>query len=137
LVWEPPRSNDEEEGTMGSAGSERLEELQPESTAQLRRAREAARAEVADPELLELCMGRIDAMLSGTAWSEPEDLSERERAYLDFAEQFSLSVGDVTEAQVEGLLAHDSDEDVCRFVGALYPLEMSRRVELVAAEVLL
>ncbi len=121
---------------MGSAMLERLAELQPESTAQLRRAREAGRAELADPELLEFCMGRIDAMLGGDAWSEPEELSERERAYLDFAEQFSLSVGDVSEAQIDALLAHDSDEDVCRFVGALYPLEMSRRVELVAAEVL-
>jgi alkylhydroperoxidase family enzyme len=121
---------------MGSATLERLEELQPDSAAQLRRAREAGRAEVADAELLELCMGRIDAMLSGGEWSEPGELGERERAYLDFAEQFSLSVGDIPEAQVEALLAFDSDEDVCRFVGALYPLELSRRVELVASEVL-
>ena len=121
---------------MGSATLERVEELQPDSAAQLRRACAAGRAEGADAGLLELCLGRIDAMLSGTAWSEPEGLTERQRAYLDFAEQFSLSVGDIPESQVEALLAYDSDEDVCRFVGALYPLEMSRRVELVAGKVL-
>jgi len=115
---------------------ERVEELQPDAAAQLRRAREAARAEVADPELLELCLGRMDAMLSRAAWAEPEGLTARERAYLDFSEQFSLAVADVSAGQVEALLAHDSEEDVCRFVGALYPLEMSRRVELVAAEVI-
>ena len=39
-------------------------------------------------------------------------------------------------AQVEALLEHDSEEDVCRFVGALYPLEMTRRIELVGEAVL-
>jgi hypothetical protein len=41
----------------------------------------------------------------------------------------------VSEEQVRALLAFDSDEDVYRFIGSLYVLEMTRRVEIVAAEV--
>jgi len=115
---------------------ERFEQLQPDSAARLRQAREAARAEVPDAELLGICLGRMEAMLVREPWEEPAGLTERQRAYLELAEQFSLSVGDVSTAQVEALLAHDSEEDVCRFVGALYPLEMSRRIEIVGEAVL-
>jgi hypothetical protein len=46
------------------------------------------------------------------------------------------SVGTISDAQVDALLAEDSAEDVYAFAGAIYAAEMTRRVEIVSKAVL-
>jgi alkylhydroperoxidase family enzyme len=59
-----------------------------------------------------------------------------ERAHLAFTEQFVFSVGDVTKEQVDALLEHASAEDVHSFVAALYSVELTQRIDMVARVVL-
>jgi hypothetical protein len=117
------------------AGIDRLMELQPDPTAKLVRLNEVAR-EQTDPELFELCTDRAFAMIEGRRTARPAGLGDRESAYLDFTEQFVTSVGTISDAQVEALLAEDSPEAVYAFAGALYAAEMTRRVEIVSKAVL-
>lgn len=113
-----------------------------------------------DPVILELCRLRVAALLGAdeaARWRSPiavgagldeakvATLEEwhvspyfdaRERAYLDFTEQFVTSVKHVSDAQIASLCAHDSEVNVCAFVSALYVLELTQRVALVSASVL-
>jgi len=113
----------------------RLRELHPEGIAELERALAVARRST-DPELLDLCARRVDAMLAGTGFDDPDGITARERAYLDFTEQFVISVSTVSDAQVDALLEHSTPEEVYGFIGALYVTEMARRVEIVSGAVL-
>lgn len=121
-----------------SASSSRLFEslapLHPEGAEALRDANDVARR-ATDRDLLELCLDHADALLSGR---EPARAprGERERAFVEFAEQYATSVASVSERQVAALREHASDEEVYAFICSLYVREMTRRVELVAAEVL-
>ncbi len=112
-----------------------LAELQPEPVAELENVCEVARR-VADSKLLTLCLGRAEAMLSRSGWTEPQGLGKRELAYLDFTEQFVTSVSTVSDGQVAKLLDHDPPEAVYAFIGALYALEMRHRLDLVSSAVL-
>jgi alkylhydroperoxidase family enzyme len=114
---------------------ERLEALQPEPAARLLRLNRIAREQI-DPKIFGLCTERAFAMIEGDGTEPPAEEGSRERAYLDFTEQFVTSVGDISDAQVEALLAHDSPEDVYAFAGALYAAEMTRRVAVVSSAVL-
>jgi len=120
----------------------------------------SAWAAVSDPVLLELCRLRAAAMLGATdalAWRSPVALAagldeakvaalgdwaaapcfdERDRAYLDYTEQFVTSVSHVSDAQIAALCAHDSERDVAVFISALYALEFTTRVALVSGAVL-
>jgi alkylhydroperoxidase family enzyme len=112
-----------------------------------------------DPALLELCRLRVAALLGardldsgarpGTAvdvdpdkvaalddWPRSALFDERERAFLDFTEQFVTSVRDISDDQIEALCAHDDEASVCAFVAALYVLELTQRTALVAGVVL-
>lgn len=115
---------------------------------------------VSDPALLELCRLRAAAMLGAAdalAWRSPIALDAglddakvaalddwaaapcfdaRERAYLDFTEQFVTSVSHVSDAQIAALCAHDTERDVATFISALYALEFTTRVALVSSAVL-
>ena len=117
------------------AGLEKLRELRPEPVTELEKVEEIAR-ETADRELLDLCISRAKAILERSEWTEPDELEARERAYLDFTEQFVTAVGSVSDEQVAALLQHDSPEDVYNFIGSLYALEMVQRLEIVSGEVL-
>jgi hypothetical protein len=114
---------------------DRLMELQPDPAAKLVRLNQVAR-EQADPEIFTLCTDRAFAMIERDGSEPPADLSARENAYLDFTEQFVTSVGTISDAQVDALLAEDSPEDVYAFAGALYAAEMTRRAEIVSKAVL-
>lgn len=112
----------------------RLAELHPGGVAALRRAGIVARG-CTDAALLDLCLDHCDALLAGgDPPRAPRD--ERERAFVEFAEQFATSVATVSDAQIDALREHMDDIDVYRFVEALYALELTRRVELVAPTVL-
>jgi hypothetical protein len=114
---------------------DRLMELQPDPAAKLVRLNQVAR-EQTDPKVFALCTDRAFAMIEGQGTEPPADLSDRESAYLDFTEQFVTSVGTISDAQVDALLAEDSPEDVYAFAGAIYAAEMTRRVEIVSNAVL-
>lgn len=114
---------------------DRLAELHQEGVAELKRVNAIAR-ESTDPALLALCHGRAAAMLTAARWDEPPGLGDHERAFLDFTEQFVTSVSHISDADVERLLEYASAEEIYRFIGSLYVLEMTTRVELVAREVL-
>ena len=117
------------------AGIDRLMELQPDPTTKLVRLNEVAREQV-DPKLFALCTDRAFAMIEGRQAERPAGLDDRESAYLDFTEQFVTSVGTISDAQVDALLAEDSPEDVYAFAGALYAAEMTRRAEIDSEAVL-
>jgi alkylhydroperoxidase family enzyme len=112
-----------------------------------------------DPATLELCRLRIARLLGSVEalrwraeavtgvldedkvdaldeWESSARFDARERAYLDFTEQFVTSVRHIDDAQVAALCAHDTAADVCAFIDALYVLELTQRVDLVAAAVL-
>jgi hypothetical protein len=110
-------------------------ELQPDPAAKLVRLNQVAREE-ADPKIFTLCTDRAFAMIEGKGTERPAGLSDRESAYLDFTEGFVTSVGTISDAQVDALLAEDSAEDVYAFAGAIYAAEMTRRVEIVSKAVL-
>jgi hypothetical protein len=114
---------------------DRLMELQPDPAAKLIRLNGVAREQI-DPELFALCTDRAFAMIERDGTGRPADVTAREGAYLDFTEQFVTSVGTISDAQVDALLAEDSPEDVYAFAGALYAAEMTHRAEIVSKAVL-
>jgi alkylhydroperoxidase family enzyme len=124
----------------------RLKELHPEGSEELERLNAAAWAS-ADPALLELCRLRIAQMLGNNAvlaevdetklaelgrWEASTAFTDAERAFLAFTEQFVISVSSITQAQVDALLEHASPEDVRSFTAALYAVELSQRLDMVA-----
>lgn len=114
---------------------QRLRVLQPDAAAHLERINEIAPT-ATDADQLELCAGYIDAFLRGQSWREPESVSARDRSALAFTEQFMMSVGDVTQEQIDAMLAHVTPEEVYGFIAALHVVDMTLRVELVAGAML-
>lgn len=123
------------EAAEAVSGIARIRELQPAGGAALENLERTAWGAV-DQDLLRLCRDRAMAMHQGDDRNYPEDPDERERAYLDFTEQFVTSVSSVSEAQIDELVRHSSPDEVFAFVYALYVTEMSARVDTVAAGVL-
>ncbi len=116
--------------------AQRLEALQPDTTAHLQRINQLSR-EGLDGPLFALCEGCLDAALRGELWRPPAGgLDERQRAFIDFTEQFASSVSTLQAEQVSRLLDFASADEVYGFVHALYVADMTRRLELVAGEVL-
>ena len=113
----------------------RLEELHPEITPELQQVWQLAR-ESTDPDLLDLCAGYIDAALHNRLWQPARELSEKERAFVAFTEQFVASVGTLQDEQVQRLLQHASADEVYAFVNALYVTDMSSRLNIVAGNIL-
>lgn len=115
---------------------QRLSLLHPEGAAHLVSINQLAWQAV-DPALLELCSSYIDSVLQDTLWVPPHVLSEREKAFVAFTEQFVTSVSTLTDEQVTRLLQFSGEDEVYSFINALYVLDMTRRVELVAGRLLI
>jgi alkylhydroperoxidase family enzyme len=134
---------------------ERLSELNPEAAAELARVNEAAWG-ATDPTLLELCRRRLSAMLGAAApgdrdaeqaralglderklealdhWESSDLFTPAERAHLAFTEQFVVSVSAMSDEHVAELLRHADMRRVYDFASALYVVEMTQRLDLVA-----
>lgn len=92
---------------------------------------------VTDPELLALCSSNIRAALLCKDWEVPAGgLSDKEKAFIAFTEQFAMSVSTMSRDQVERLLDFATPDEVYAFVHALYVNDMRLRLEIVAGEVL-
>lgn len=104
-----------------------------------------------DPELLALCRDRIamllrhpptvDAMtdddrrtLSG--WATSDAFTARERAALDFTEQYVVDVAALSDEQAGRLREHLGDEGLVSFVNALLVIEQRMTLELAFSGVL-
>jgi alkylhydroperoxidase family enzyme len=133
----------------------RLSELNPAAAAELGQVNEAAWRST-DPAVLELCRRRIVAMLGGDAqageddararelgldarklaalerWERSDLFTPRERAHLAFTEQFVISVASVSDGLVQDLLEHADEREVYDFASALYVVELTQRLDLVA-----
>lgn len=113
-----------------------IEALQPSIAPPLRHMMQLAK-KVADPDLLELCTGYIDAALRLENWTPPySPLTDKERAFIAFTEQFVTSVGTMKDEQVQDLLMFANANEVYAFVNSIYVTDMAKRLELVAAKVL-
>lgn len=114
---------------------QKLSRLQPETVEELIAINRLARESIEGP-LLELCSSCIDAVLEQKTWQPPRKLTDREKAFIAFTEQFSSSVSTVTDHQVDQLLAFATPDEVYLFVNALYVIEMTKRMSLVAGRIL-
>jgi alkylhydroperoxidase family enzyme len=106
---------------------ERLSELHPEGAAALAHMIEEAWKAI-DPAVLARCRRRIRELL-GVEEPVPHDEPD---AHLALTEQFVRSVSGVTDAQIEALRRLGDDASVYAFVAALYVVDMSERLDLVA-----
>lgn len=113
----------------------RLEALHPDTTAALCNMVTLA-PETTNSQLLELCLGYVDAALRLQDWAPPRPLTAKEQAFIAFTEQFVSSVGTMSDTQVARLQEFASADEVYAFVNALYVSEMAKRLELVALRVL-
>ena len=108
-----------------------ISRLQPEAAGLLARAQELARV-----ERLALCRRALEATLFGAEPPTTDGLDALTLAQLEFAEQFAVSVGGVSDAQVEALRAWLTDDELWAFVAAIYELDMELRLARVAEAVL-
>lgn len=132
-----------------------LRPLLPEATDALERASGVATATVPDAAVFELCRAHAAGILGHPAtavdpvlqpdeakraaladWRRSDAFTEKDRAHLDFTEQYLMSVAALTDAHVDALLAHGSPTDVHTFITALYVAEFRMRLSLVASAVL-
>ena len=137
---------------MDGAVVERLRALHPETTASLL-ATEAEAAANTDPSILQLCHHRLAHMLGGEvsspatavdpaklaaldSWWDSPLFTDAERAHLAFTEQYVLSVGSISDADVDKLLEFGSPRQVYDFVNALFVMDQVQRLEMVARVVL-
>jgi hypothetical protein len=113
-----------------------LEQLQPTIATQLHNIIALAQ-QATDPKLLALCSTYIDAALRQEKWTPPERLlTDKEKAFIAFTEQFTSSVSNMSDLQVQNLLKFSSTDDVYNFVNAIYVTDMKLRLEIVAGKVL-
>lgn len=98
-----------------------------------------------DPALLALCRDRAamllghmptidaippDVLHSLSAWTSSDVFAERERAALDFTEQYIIDVASMSNAQAAKLGGHLGDEGLVTFVNALLVIEQRMSLEL-------
>jgi hypothetical protein len=128
-----------------------LRPLQPGAVDALERASDVALESVPDPVVFELCRALAADVLGHPAppadlddakraalpdWRRSAVFTDKERAHLEFTEQYLMSVAALTDAHVDALLAHGSPLDVHTFITALYVAEFRMRLSLVASAVL-
>jgi hypothetical protein len=128
-----------------------LRPLQPGAADALERASDVATATVPDSAVFELCRALTADVLGHPAppadvdepkraaladWRRSDLFTEKERAHLEFTEQYLMSVAALTDAHVDALLEHGSALDVHTFITALYVTEFRMRLSLVASAVL-
>lgn len=114
---------------------EQLAAMHPESTLKLTRLNQLSR-ETTDVELLDLCSSYIDTMLRDLPWQPPNPLTDREKTFLNFAEQFMMAVSAIEDQQVAALMKYASADEIYCFVNALYVVDMTLRLNLVIGRVL-
>lgn len=114
-----------------------LSELRPEAIALLTVANECAQQNV-DPDLLELLRVRIDTLIGDGSLSQHTfvvdsgDRTALQVVATSFAEQFIIDVGGITDADRESLAVHFPGEAMREFITALYILECTYRLSLIA-----
>jgi alkylhydroperoxidase family enzyme len=142
------------------ASRERLVEVAGDRVGALDKLHRSLWELVPDPAIVELCQLRVADLLGSAGasrsrtptalaggldesriaalanWESSPLFDARERAYLEFTEQFVMSVRHVDDAQIAALCAYDTPTDVCAFVAALYVLELTQRIDLVSHAVL-
>lgn len=69
-------------------------------------------------------------------WWASDLFSDRERALLAFVEQFAFSVSSMDDATVEALLATDDPLHVHEITNAVWAIDLTTRMDLVARAVL-
>lgn len=99
-----------------------------------------------DRTLLELCRNRVAMLLRheptlaamseadqarARGGSDASDLTECERAALDFTEQYVVDVSSLTDAQAGALREHLGDGGLVDFVNALIVVEQRMSLELI------
>jgi hypothetical protein len=134
-----------------AAVERRLCELQPDAMRRLDVMRRTA-SEATDPAMLELCRLRLAQLLHDDAtdstptaavseqliaslddWRGSQLFNASQRAHLAFAEQFSVSVADVSDEDVALMEEYLSDLQIYEFAVALYVVELEMRLRRVAA----
>jgi alkylhydroperoxidase family enzyme len=90
-----------------------------------------------DPVLLELVRVRVAQLIGnpGVAGGRAP-ASAAERDVVDFAEQFVIDVGGTTEEMREGLTARFGADGARALVTAIYVVEFTQRLQLIAARLL-
>jgi len=90
-----------------------------------------------DPVLLELVRVRVAQLIGNpgvTGGRAPASAAERD--VVDFAEQFVIDVGGTTEEMREGLTARFGADGARALVTAIYVVEFTQRLQLIAARLL-
>ena len=107
--------------------------LDPDAAAALERmVNEAWKA--TDPAVLGRCRDRIRDLLSGSDLRSDPDVDD---PYLALTDQFVVNVSGVTDEQIEALRRLGDDASVYAFVAALYVIDMTERLDLLARAVCL
>jgi len=115
----------------------RLSELRPNAIALLLVANECARVTV-DPDLLSLLEISVETLIGDgplaldTLPRDDFEITAAHRIATAFAEQFIIDVSGITEADRESLAAYFPGESMREFVTALYILECTYRLSIVA-----
>lgn len=118
-----------------------LKELRPEAVALLEQAIECTQS-VVEPDLLALLRVRIDSLIGDGALAQDSfsegagDLTARQSATLLFAEQFIIDVSGINESDRESLGQYFPGEEMRELITALYILECTYRLTLVARALL-
>lgn len=84
---------------------------------------------------------RLDQMSAGeraslSAWPTSDEFTDRERAALDFTEQYLIDVASISDEQAAALRSHLGDEGLATFVNALLVIEQRMTLELALEGVL-
>jgi len=111
----------------------------------------AAAWRAADHDLLALCRDRVAMLLRHGPtvaaipperldllrwWATTDRLGDRERAALEFSEQYVVDVASISDDQAGALRGHLGDEGFATFVNALLVVEQRMTLELGLAAVL-
>ena len=116
---------------------EMLSELRPEAVALLSGAYESAR-QTLDPHLFTLLSLSIESLIGDSSTNErtlidiSHEPTDAQISAIAFAEQFVIDVSGITDSDREILASHFPGEELRDFVTALYILEFTYRLSLVA-----
>ena len=115
-----------------------LSELRPEALTLLRLANECA-AQTLDPDLLDLLQLSIESLIGNASFTGhtpidiPRERTAAQIAAIAFSEQFVIDVSGITDSDRNLLAEYFPGEELRDFVTALYILEFTYRLSLVAA----
>lgn len=141
--------------SVAPSGRQALARWAPEPVAALAEVESVAAASV-DATTLELVRRRVAALLGATVpatgdaaaplsaeraaalddWRGSPLLDDREQALLTFVEQFVFSVSSMGDEEVAALLEHATAEQVHELANVTWAVDLTTRLDLVAAAVL-